>query len=121
MIPLGVRCSGAGGGTPAGCAPRERVLRRGRPARGTAARNLRRPDEVAGTGWRHGPPVAYLRELVEHWRHRYDWRAQEALLKAHPQGITEIDGQRVHFLHVRSPEPDALPLVLTHGLSLIHI
>ncbi|MEU6129604.1 epoxide hydrolase family protein [Saccharopolyspora sp. NPDC047091] len=77
--------------------------------------HVRWPDEVAGTGWRHGPPVAYLRELVEHWRHRYDWRAQEALLNAHPQATTEIDGQRVHFLHVRSPEPDALPLLLTHG------
>jgi pimeloyl-ACP methyl ester carboxylesterase len=52
---------------------------------------------------------------VEYWRTSYDWRAQEARLNAFPQFTTTIDGQRVHFLHVRSPEPDATPLILTHG------
>ncbi len=73
------------------------------------------PAPLPGDGWDTGVPVGYLRGLVEHWRHRYDWRAQEALLNEHPQFRTEIDGQTIHFLHVRSPEPDALPLVLTHG------
>lgn len=59
--------------------------------------------------------MAYLRGLVEYWQHRYDWRKAEAALNAYPQFTTEIDGQNVHFLHVRSPEPDALALVLTHG------
>ncbi|MGI9157496.1 MAG: epoxide hydrolase [Marmoricola sp.] len=59
--------------------------------------------------------MAYLRELVRYWSESYDWRVQEAALNAHPQFTTEIDGQQIHFLHVRSPEPDALPLVLTHG------
>jgi pimeloyl-ACP methyl ester carboxylesterase len=66
-------------------------------------------------GWEYGVPVGYVRDLVDHWRHRYDWRAWEARLNAYPQFTTTIDGQNVHFLHVRSPEPDALPLVLTHG------
>jgi len=78
-------------------------------------RRTRFPAPLPGDGWDTGVPVAYLRELVDHWQHRYDWRAQEAALNEHPQFTTEIDGQRVHFLHVRSPEPDALPLVLTHG------
>ena len=73
------------------------------------------PAPLPGDDWDTGVPVGYLRELVEYWRHRYDWRAQEALLNEHPQFLTEIDGQTIHFLHVRSPEPDALPLVLTHG------
>jgi epoxide hydrolase len=66
-------------------------------------------------GWEYGVPTSYVRRLVERWRTDYDWRAWEARLNAHPQFTTEIDGQRVHFLHVRSPEPGATALVLTHG------
>ncbi len=73
------------------------------------------PAPLPGDDWDTGVPVSYLRELVAHWRDGYDWRAQEAALNAHPQFLTEIDGQQIHFLHVRSPEPDALALVLTHG------
>jgi epoxide hydrolase len=73
------------------------------------------PDELPGVGWTYGVPLGYLRELAEYWRSGYDWRAQEAELNRFPQFITTIDGASVHFLHVRSPEPDALPLVATHG------
>ncbi len=73
------------------------------------------PDEVPGVGWSYGVPLGYLKELAEHWRTAYDWRAHEARLNEHPQFTTEIDGQNTHFLHVRSPEPDALPLIITHG------
>jgi epoxide hydrolase len=66
-------------------------------------------------GWEYGVPLDYVKELVEYWRTDYDWRAWEAKLNEHPQFTTEIDGQNIHFLHVRSPEPDALPLILTHG------
>jgi pimeloyl-ACP methyl ester carboxylesterase len=59
--------------------------------------------------------VGYLRELAEYWRTSYDWRRHEAELNSHPQFTTTVDGQNVHFLHVRSPEPDATPLVLLHG------
>ncbi|MFY0407808.1 epoxide hydrolase family protein [Solicola sp. PLA-1-18] len=69
------------------------------------------PDEE----WVRGIPTSYLRELAEHWRHAYVWRAHEARLNELPQFTTTIDGQRVHFLHVRSPEPDATPLIVTHG------
>jgi epoxide hydrolase len=60
-------------------------------------------------------PLDYLRNLASYWRHKFDWRAQEARLNAYPQFITDIDGQDVHLLHVRSPEADALPLIITHG------
>jgi hypothetical protein len=76
---------------------------------------VRWPDELPGAGWTYGVPLGYVRELVEHWRGGYDWRVQEARINAHPQFVTTIDGQRVHFLRVRSPEPDALPLIATHG------
>lgn len=66
-------------------------------------------------GWSRGVPTAYLKELADYWRHDYDWRAAETRLNSYPQFTTEIDGGTVHFLHVRSPEPDALPLIVTHG------
>ncbi|MGW3544589.1 epoxide hydrolase family protein [Nocardia niigatensis] len=71
--------------------------------------------QLPGQGWERGVPVDYLRELAEHWRTEFDWRAQEAALNEFPQFLTEIDGLDVHFLHVRSEDPDALPLILTHG------
>ena len=73
------------------------------------------PDELPGVGWSRGVPLGYLKELAEYWRAGYDWRKHEAKLNEFPQYTTQIDGQTIHFLHVRSPEPDALPLILTHG------
>jgi len=77
--------------------------------------HTRWPDEAPGAGWEAGVPLDYLRELADYWQTKYDWRAHEARLNEFPQFTTVIDGQTVHFLHVRSPEPDALPLILTHG------
>ncbi|WP_084957039.1 epoxide hydrolase family protein [Thermoactinospora rubra] len=73
------------------------------------------PSEVGGQGWSRGVPLGYLKELAAYWADGYDWRAWEARLNAYPQFTTEIDGQNIHFLHVRSGRPDALPLILTHG------
>ncbi|XVQ88807.1 epoxide hydrolase family protein [Microbispora siamensis] len=73
------------------------------------------PRELPGDGWSRGVPDAFLRELARYWRQEYDWRGHEAGLNEFPQFMTEIDGQDIHFLHVRSAEPGALPLVLTHG------
>jgi epoxide hydrolase len=73
------------------------------------------PDELPGAGWAYGVPLGYIKELAEYWHTGYDWRAEEARLNQFPQFLTSIDGARVHFLHVRSPEPQALPLVITHG------
>jgi pimeloyl-ACP methyl ester carboxylesterase len=73
------------------------------------------PDELPGVGWSRGVPLGYLEGLAAHWADGYDWRAQEARLNRFPQFTTTIDGQPIHFLHARSPEPDALPLLVTHG------
>jgi pimeloyl-ACP methyl ester carboxylesterase len=73
------------------------------------------PGELPGVDWARGVPLSYLRELAEYWRTGYDWRAAEARLNSYPQFTTEIDGQRIHFLHVRSDKADAKPLLITHG------
>src|SRR5258708_3219527 len=73
------------------------------------------PDQLPGVGWDYGIALEYVQELAEYWRTSYDWRVHERRLNAFPQFTTTIDGQNVHFLHVRSPEENALPLILTHG------
>jgi microsomal epoxide hydrolase len=73
------------------------------------------PDELPGVGWDYGIPLGYLRELAEYWRTTYDWRRHEARLNEFAQYTTTIDGENLHFLHVRSPEPDVLPLIIIHG------
>ena len=73
------------------------------------------PDVLAGAGWSYGVPLEYVKGLAEHWATQYDWRNWEAQLNALPQFRTVIDDQDIHFVHLRSKEPDALPLLLTHG------
>ena len=73
------------------------------------------PNELPNVGWSRGVALGYLQELADYWQTQYDWRKHEARLNQFPQFTTEIDGQNIHFLHVRSPEPHALPLILTHG------
>jgi len=77
--------------------------------------HARWPGESPGEGWRRGVPLAALRELADYWRTGYDWRRWEARLNGYPQFVTTIDGQRIHFLHVKSPRADAIPLLITHG------
>jgi epoxide hydrolase len=73
------------------------------------------PEAETVADWSQGVPLGYLRELCRHWADGYDWRATEARLNRLPQFRTRIDGLGIHLLHVRSPHPDALPLVMTHG------
>src|ERR687893_893755 len=73
------------------------------------------PDELPGVGWSRGVPLGYLKDLADYWANGFDWRGQEAKLNELPQYTTEIDGQNVHFVHVRSPELGALPLMVCHG------
>lgn len=77
--------------------------------------NTRWPDPEPVGDWSQGTPLAYLQEVVAYWAKEYDWRARESKLNAHAQFKTEVDGLGVHFVHVRSPEANALPLVMTHG------
>jgi pimeloyl-ACP methyl ester carboxylesterase len=73
------------------------------------------PEAETVDDWSQGIPLAYVRELCDYWATKYDWRATESRLNGFDQFRTELDGLGIHFLHVRSPEPDAFPLVITHG------
>jgi pimeloyl-ACP methyl ester carboxylesterase len=75
----------------------------------------RLPDQLDGAGWDYGTERSYLEELCAYWRDQFDWRAAEARFNRYPQFTTELEGENVHFYHIRSPEPDALPLIITHG------
>src|SRR5262249_39539542 len=77
--------------------------------------DTRWPSELPGVGWQRGVPLGYLKELAGYWRTTYDWRTAERHLNQFPQYTTQIDSANVHFLHVRSPEPTARPMILTHG------
>ncbi|MGW4241413.1 epoxide hydrolase family protein [Nocardia sp. NPDC004722] len=83
-----------------------------------AAQEFSKPGDgplSARPGWEYGVPLSYVVPLLERWRDGFDWRAQELRLNSFPQFVTEIDGQRIHFVHVVSPEPDATPLLLASG------
>lgn len=73
------------------------------------------PESETGSGWEQGPPLAKLQEMVAHWRGSYDWRRCETELGQWPHFKTTIDGLGIHFIHVRSRHPNALPIIMTHG------
>jgi epoxide hydrolase len=73
------------------------------------------PGEVEGAGWTYGTDLTYLKGLVTYWHDKFDWRAQERRLNRFEQFKTNIDGLDIHFIHRRSKEPNALPLLITHG------
>jgi pimeloyl-ACP methyl ester carboxylesterase len=77
--------------------------------------HVRWPDQIESSGWSYGTDRATLEEWVAYWRDAFDWRAVEARFNAFEQGIAEAEGERIHFVHAPSPEPDATPLVVTHG------
>ncbi len=81
----------------------------------TRLENARWPDPEVVDDWSQGAPLAYVRGLAEYWRAGYDWRTRETLLNSFDQFVTTIDGLDIHFVHVRSADPGALPLLLTHG------
>jgi epoxide hydrolase len=73
------------------------------------------PSPAPEPGWEQGTDLAYVRELVGYWLEGFDWRTQERRLNQLDHFVTEVDGQRVHFVHARSRHTQALPLVLSHG------
>src|ERR1051326_7215315 len=72
------------------------------------------PERETVDDWSQGIPLSYVEELCRYWQRDYDMRRIEKRLNVYPQFRTEIDGLAIHFLHVRSPHADALPLVMTH-------
>ncbi|MDE0509190.1 MAG: epoxide hydrolase [Gammaproteobacteria bacterium] len=77
--------------------------------------NTRLPDQIPGTSWEYGTERGYLEELLTYWMNEFDWRAQEARINAFDQFTTEIDDVNMHFIHQRSANPDAIPLMIVHG------
>ena len=71
------------------------------------------PDQLPDTGWDYGTELETLKALCTHWRDKFDWRAVESRLNQLPHFTTTIDGQNLHFVHVRSKHENALPLILT--------
>jgi pimeloyl-ACP methyl ester carboxylesterase len=78
-------------------------------------RQTRWPDQLAGTSWEYGTDVDYLQDLVSYWADGFDWRAVEAHINGWPQGVATVDGQAIHFIHARSRDAAALPLLVLHG------
>jgi len=75
----------------------------------------RLPHAVKSAGWKYGSKLSRVQELLAYWNQQYDWRKHEARLNSWPQFTTTIDGANIHFMHIVSPEPDAIPLLLTHA------
>ncbi|WP_419920268.1 epoxide hydrolase family protein [Candidatus Poriferisodalis sp.] len=73
------------------------------------------PEAEPVDDWSQGIPLAYLQEVCDYWANTYDWRAREAALNRFDQYMADVGDMDVHFIHVRSPEPDAMPIVITHG------
>lgn len=78
-------------------------------------KNTRWPGEADGSGWTFGTNEAYLKDLVNYWLTKYDWRKQEEVLNKYPQYIAEVNGVKIHFQYIKGKGKDARPLVLTHG------
>ena len=81
----------------------------------TRLKATRWPDQVTDSGWSYGVDMSYLKELVAYWLNDFNWRKQEALLNEIPQFRAQIDGIKIHFVHVRGKGPNPLPLIITHG------
>ena len=77
--------------------------------------STRMPDQLAQTSWEYGTDSSYLAELLSYWQNDFDWREQESQLNQFDQFKTEIDGLDMHFIHQRSENPDAIPLMVVHG------
>ncbi|HXE50651.1 MAG TPA: epoxide hydrolase N-terminal domain-containing protein, partial [Ramlibacter sp.] len=81
----------------------------------TRLRNTRWPEAEPVDDWSQGAPLAWIQDICRYWADTYDWRAREARLNRFAQFVTTLDGLDIHFIHVRSPHADAMPLLITHG------
>jgi pimeloyl-ACP methyl ester carboxylesterase len=78
-------------------------------------KRTRWPDELYNSGWEYGTNLVYLKDLTQYWQHEYNWRDNERKLNDWPHYKVTIDDQEIHFVHIRSKSPHALPIILTHG------
>lgn len=75
----------------------------------------RLPDQIENTTWEYGTDVSFLKELLDYWQNDFDWREQERILNQFAQFKTDIDGLGIHFIHQRSKNSNAIPLLMVHG------
>jgi len=73
------------------------------------------PDEITDSGWQHGANLSYMKELADYWLNKFDWRKIENEINAYPNCIAEIDGYKIHFLHIKGNGKKSIPLIITHG------
>ncbi len=73
------------------------------------------PDEIAGTEWQYGTALSYMKELTNYWQHTFDWRKVEREINSYPNFMADIDGQKVHFMHIKGKGKRSIPLIITHG------
>jgi hypothetical protein len=78
-------------------------------------KNTRWPDEITDSGWSYGANLSYMKELADYWVTTFDWRKVEKEINSYPNFIANIDGYRIHFLHVKGKGKNAIPLIITHG------
>ncbi len=76
------------------------------------------PKQIANNEWKAGTELEYLKDLMRHWSEEYDWPKQQDMLNKFPQFKVTINGLSIHFIHIRSSQPNAIPLLLLHGYSL---
>ena len=72
-------------------------------------------DEIKDSGWQYGASLSYIRELTDYWLNKFDWRKVEDEINQYPNYIAEIDGIKIHFLHIKGKGKKSVPLIITHG------
>jgi len=78
-------------------------------------RKVRWPDEIENSGWKYGTSLSYIKELAAYWKNEFDWRTVEKQINSVPNFIATIDDHKIHFLHIKSKNKDAIPIIITHG------
>lgn len=78
-------------------------------------KNSRWTDEIIDTGWNDGASLSYMKELADYWANFFDWRKVENEINTYPNFIGEIEGYKIHYLHIKGKGKKSIPLIITHG------
>lgn len=78
-------------------------------------KNTRWTDEITGSGWSYGSNLSYMKDLTDHWINKFDWRKVENEINTYPNFVADIDGYKIHFLHIKGKGKKSIPLIITHG------
>ena len=78
-------------------------------------KKVRWPDEIKNSDWKYGTSLSYIKELADYWLEEFDWRIIEKEINSFPNFIADVDGNQIHFLHIKSNKKNAIPIIITHG------